>query len=136
MVKNGITKPVDMRTKEKVLELESKGYTRKQIQEFTGVSRITQQRISRKNSLGVSIESKISKRNMYNNPNSKYTEEYCEKLKLFVKEKDDLTNDEYIKEMEEKTGIKLSESSMSRLMRKLNITAKKKQPFMKIHSFQ
>jgi transposase len=136
MVKNGITKPIDMRTKEKVLELEAKGYTRKQIQEFTGVSRRSQQTISKKNSLGMSLERKIPKRTMWKNPNSKYTEEYCEKLRLLVKEKDDLTNDEYMKEMEEKTGIKLCKSSMSELMKRLNITAKKKRLFMKIHFFQ
>jgi len=63
---------------------------------------------------------------MWNNGNSKYTEDYCEMLRSLVEEKDDLTNDEYIKEMEIKTGIKLSNPSMSRLMRKINITTKKK----------
>ena len=112
MVKNGRTKAIDIRTKEKILELGSKGYTRKKIQEVTGISERSQRNIKKKNSLGLPLERKIPKRKMFHNGNSKYTEEYCEKLRLLVKEKDDLLIDEYIKEMEEKTGIKLKERSM------------------------
>lgn len=136
MVKNNLTKAIDIRIKDKVLELQSKGYSRKQIKEVTGISRSSQQRISKKNSFGISLESKTPNRKMWNNGNSKYTEEYCERLKMLVKEKNDLSINEYIQEMEEKTKIKLSERSMYRLMKNLNITTKKKQLFMRIHFFQ
>ncbi len=136
MVKNNLTKAIDIRIKDKVLELQSKGYSRKQIKEVTGISRSSQQRISKKNSFGISLESKTPNRKMWNNGNSKYTEEYCERLKMLVKEKNDLSINEYIQEMEEKTKIKLSEISIYRLMKKLNITTKKKKLFMKIQFFQ
>jgi transposase len=136
MVKKSSTKPIDIRNKEKVLELQKKGFTRKQIQKYTGVSETSQRRISKKMTLNLSLENNTPSRKLWNNGHSKYTESYCEILRLLVKEKDDLINKEYIEEMERKTGIKLSERSMSRLMKRLNITTKKKRLFMKIHFFQ
>ena len=92
MVPRSSTKPIDMRNKEKALELQEKGFTRKQIEEYTGVSRTSQKRISKKKSLNLSLENKTPNRKIWNGGNSKYTESFCEILKSLVKDKDDLTN--------------------------------------------
>ena len=87
MVQVSSTKPIDMRNKQKVLELQENGFTRKQIQEITGVSESSQRRISKKKSLNLPLEPKTPIKKMWNNGRSKYTEAYCETLKSLMREK-------------------------------------------------
>jgi transposase len=116
----------DVDVRERVVKLRNEGEHPENIQKFTGVSISSQRRYLEKNKKGESLSIKKPNRKLFHHSQSKITEEYVEKLLVNVAEREDLKLFERVNEMEELTGIKISESNMSNLLKKLNVTKKKK----------
>jgi transposase len=72
------------------------------------------------------ITTKVSNKKFWNNPNSKITKDYVERLKKVIASQNDLYNKEIAEILEDQTGIKLAESTICKMRNKLNITVKTK----------
>lgn len=131
MVKNGITSPIDIRLKEKVIDLKNKKVTIRKIVSQTGVSKATVSNIWKKYQEKKSLEPKKPDRKGGNNPNSKITSEYLKIIDEEIKKKNDRTAKEIQKEVEEKTNINITERHFLKVLKSNNYTKKKNQWFMK-----
>lgn len=129
MVKNGITVPWDLKTREHVLKLRAEGHSRKEIREMTGVNRQNQYEWEKRQKEGRCLMPAIPRRTGVHNGNSKITETYIQIAKTTVKEKPNWDNKEQLwKLLEQKTGVRITLSYFYSFCKtqKLHITIKKR----------
>jgi hypothetical protein len=73
---------------------------------------------------------------MWNQRNSKVTEDYLKKLKLKLENQNDLTAAELKIQLLSETGINITERRIQQILKDVGFTKKKKHFFMRMHFFQ
>jgi transposase len=123
------THPWNIKTREKVVKDFMNGKSQELIKKDTEVSKRSQQRFIKmtrdQQSLGIKKRSQIG----ISNNHSKVTQEYLDLLEKDVKQNSDSTDNQRMKVLEAKTGIKITPKQLGKWRRKLNITKKLKTTF-------
>jgi transposase len=110
----------------KVIELHNDGWTSDEIFKTTNVAIRTQRTYIKKNHDGVELIDKKRKNGMWNQGNSKVTEDYFNKLKSKLEHQNDLTAAELRSQLLLDTGIDITERRVQQILKDLGYTKKKK----------
>jgi transposase len=115
-----------LETRNKVVELYNNGWSSDEIFETTNVAKRTQQRYIKKNQEGIELIDVPRQNEMWNQRNSKLTEDYLKKLKLKLENQNDLTAAELRIQLLSETGINITERIIQQILKDVGFTKKKK----------
>jgi transposase len=110
----------------KVVELHNDGWSPDKIFKATNVAKRTQRKYIKKNKDRVELIDKKRKSEMWNQRNSKVTEEYLKKLKSKVENQNDLTVVELRSQLLSETGIDITERRIQQILKDLKFIKKRK----------
>jgi transposase len=115
-----------LETRLKVVELHNAGWSKEDIFQATNVAKRTQRKYIKNYKDGKDLNDKPRKTEMWNQRNSKVTEEYLEKLKTKLEDQNDLSASELSRQLLSETGIEITERRVQQIEKELNLKHKAK----------